>query len=616
MADTGATLPGLGSTEDRDGKLEWSNPQNIQAEADFTFIIFPEATYGDWLRASQFGFAIPSTANILGVKVEINRRGGVADYLYDSSLRLVDASGTNIGDDKASGSAWPTDPTTATYGSSTDLWGVTLTPAIVNDSDFGIRLSARNSDSGIRLVVVYWVKITVYYKSPTAITQPADPIHAPSATLQGKITEDADVDCEARFRHLTEIDSVNTGAKLPLTGATEDRDGNEAWISPQYIQTEENGSYCSVGLNDYSDWLRASNFNFSIPDTARILGIKVEINRDSDSAVIKDSSLRLVNNNGTNIGDDKSSASIWPISSETAIYGGTTDLWNATLTPAIVNSSNFGVRLSAFNTFLSGSVDAYVYWIKVTIYYVEWTLTDWQAFLRINDTFSEALTGLTPETEYEFQTQARYHLIGDDFEWGNDGDDITDSGGDITWSKTEAGTAKISTEQAYSGTRSAKLTYLILAYFTWAADTGYAIHCRIRKSGSVGIVLTHGNGSKRILVGYDVDEKLYYWDDEGQFDTGASIVVDTQTLLEIRNIDWTAGTYDIYQDNVLVKSSATMYTDAGYTNQIGFDASIGSGSVYIDDVVIANETESDWSDSEYFTTLAYTTWKTSFFKML
>jgi len=167
--NTGATLPGLGSTEDRDNKQSWANPTNIQAEAGYTMCPVDAGIYSDWLRASDFGFTIPSAAVIDGIKVEINRRISVADAINDSSLRLVDASGTNVGDDKASGSYWSTgEAETAAYGGDADTWGASPTPAMVNDSDFGIRLSAANTSASWCTAYVYWVKITVYYTEAVA----------------------------------------------------------------------------------------------------------------------------------------------------------------------------------------------------------------------------------------------------------------------------------------------------------------------------------------------------------------------------------------------------------------------------------------------------------------
>lgn len=47
----------------------------------------------------------------------------------------------------SSGSAWPTTDTYATYGDSTQLWGTTLTPTIVNDTPFGLGMSCQTTDA-------------------------------------------------------------------------------------------------------------------------------------------------------------------------------------------------------------------------------------------------------------------------------------------------------------------------------------------------------------------------------------------------------------------------------------------------------------------------------------
>jgi hypothetical protein len=61
----------------------------------------------------------------------------------------------------------------------------------------------------------------------------------------------------------------------------------------------------------------------------------------------------------------------------------------------------------------------------------------------------------------------------------------------------------------------------------------------------------------------DASQKVYYWDGGGNHDTGATITAASWLLLELRNLDFTAGTFDIVIDNVLVQSGAAMYAGAG-----------------------------------------------------
>jgi len=164
VADTGAILPGLGSTEERTDVTaanHWTGPRNIEAEANYAEKGAHKDRPSHWLRASDFGFSISSDATIDGIKAEIHRAHGADSEsdAADSALYLVNADGNNVGDNYASAVAWPyPDPETAVYGGSNDKWNASPTPSMINDSDFGIRLSM-NRERGH----VYWIKITVYY---------------------------------------------------------------------------------------------------------------------------------------------------------------------------------------------------------------------------------------------------------------------------------------------------------------------------------------------------------------------------------------------------------------------------------------------------------------------
>lgn len=83
----------------------------------------------------------------------------------DSTVKLF-YSGAAIGDNKASSSAWSTDSETVTYGGGTDLWGYALTPAIVNDTTFGIGLSAEVAASAE--ASIDFMTVTVFYRTPGA----------------------------------------------------------------------------------------------------------------------------------------------------------------------------------------------------------------------------------------------------------------------------------------------------------------------------------------------------------------------------------------------------------------------------------------------------------------
>jgi hypothetical protein len=96
----------------------------------------------------------------MGIVVEIERKASGASVAQDNRVRIV--KGGTIGTtDKASGSAWPTIDAYASYGADDDLWGETWTDSDINDSGFGVALSAIGLGNG--QASVDHIRITVYY---------------------------------------------------------------------------------------------------------------------------------------------------------------------------------------------------------------------------------------------------------------------------------------------------------------------------------------------------------------------------------------------------------------------------------------------------------------------
>lgn len=121
-------------------------------------------TFSHFLKATNFGFTVPSDATILGVTVEIERSCSVLTTITDFVLKLV-ASGTISGTDHADvATFWPTTDAYAAYGSVSDLWGVSLTPAIINASTFGVAIAAFSGSNANALID--HMRITVTYSLP------------------------------------------------------------------------------------------------------------------------------------------------------------------------------------------------------------------------------------------------------------------------------------------------------------------------------------------------------------------------------------------------------------------------------------------------------------------
>ena len=145
------------------GTIAWSAPTAVYASDDSyaTAGFTAPGSISHYLNATGFGFSIPTTSSILGIKVEVEKKmlsGGVTD----NAVRLI--KGGTIGTtDRSSAVSWPASDAYTTYGSGADLWGTTWTPAQINASDFGLAISAKDNGIGGTTGYIDHIRITVYY---------------------------------------------------------------------------------------------------------------------------------------------------------------------------------------------------------------------------------------------------------------------------------------------------------------------------------------------------------------------------------------------------------------------------------------------------------------------
>ena len=124
--------------------------------------------HSDIALFTSFGFAIPLTANITGIKVDVSQRvsspgGGIRD-----SLMMLSLNGNMLGADRSDTSYWLDTPTPNTYGDSVDTWGYSWSPAEINDSTFGLQYQVTN-DSYDQPASLDYLSMTVYYQTGTGI---------------------------------------------------------------------------------------------------------------------------------------------------------------------------------------------------------------------------------------------------------------------------------------------------------------------------------------------------------------------------------------------------------------------------------------------------------------
>lgn len=170
--------------------------------------------------------------------------------------------------------------------------------------------------------------------------------------------------------------SQSVGPNSPTAALNVSGSGGVSWNSPDNIKMGDSANSSSASsLNSIrtTDYLKATNFGFNIPQGATILGIKVEVERSrsgSGSGNIFDKEVKLVKADSSLSSLNKANTTSWPGSESYASYGSSSDLWNESWSPSAINDGNFGVVFSAKGS-SGGSRFANVNHIKVTITYVK-----------------------------------------------------------------------------------------------------------------------------------------------------------------------------------------------------------------------------------------------------
>lgn len=175
----------------------------------------------------------------------------------------------------------------------------------------------------------------------------------------------------------------------------------------------------------------------------------------------------------------------------------------------------------------------------------------------------------------------------EDFEWGANGNNVTDSGGTITWTNFQ-GNATISTAEAFGGTRAMDLEQSVLSPIVYmdqvASDTDYALRMRVYKENNSRFDLSHGDGTNRLQIYFQPDESLKYYDTSYE-DTGDMGSYGTWQLTELTDMDFTGGTFDWWWNDAQIADDVDMRVNASWPDQVMFQG-YTIDDVWIDDFII------------------------------
>lgn len=160
----------------------------------------------------------------------------------------------------------------------------------------------------------------------------------------------------------------NNGTVFPNTGYT--------WTNPQNAAASDN-SYATIAITSSSQttpYHKSAGFGFNVPTDAIINGIEVNLERaqttancfyDESASIMKDGVTPILSSNRA-VSNPKT---YWPTTDTYKTYGGPTDLWNQTWTPAEINNSGFGFGIYA-RKLCSGSMRyARIDNVSIKVYY-------------------------------------------------------------------------------------------------------------------------------------------------------------------------------------------------------------------------------------------------------
>lgn len=148
------------------GNISWANPTNVEASDSTDASITMAAAGGltETLLITNFGFAIPGSGTISGIQASIRKHAtSQAPFVTDNVVQLI-KGGAQQGTNNAASFDWTASYTTSNYGGSSNLWGLTLTPADVNAANFGVAVQVKGNAAfgGINFGIDY-VSITITY---------------------------------------------------------------------------------------------------------------------------------------------------------------------------------------------------------------------------------------------------------------------------------------------------------------------------------------------------------------------------------------------------------------------------------------------------------------------
>lgn len=158
------------------------------------------------------------------------------------------------------------------------------------------------------------------------------------------------------------------GPQRPIAMANDAAVGTIAWGNLGNA-ADLDGLFTTATLasGETSNYLKVTDYDFVIPASALITGIRVDITRNATVTSVSDTEIKLIKGGTIQSTNRGFTANLWEFGNTTVSYGGYGDLWGTTWNPSDISASNFGVALSALST--GSTSTANVDSIKILVWY-------------------------------------------------------------------------------------------------------------------------------------------------------------------------------------------------------------------------------------------------------
>lgn len=139
----------------------WTNPTNAEGPPDGSDAVasgIPVGQSSTYLSLTEYDVSFNPSGTVLGVTVSVTCTAGTLSQIITAHLVYL---GALIGTPIQMSPAVSGTPAVMTFGGTSDTWGASLTPTIVNDSSFGLWIKTTNTGSGATSFAVDAVQIAV-----------------------------------------------------------------------------------------------------------------------------------------------------------------------------------------------------------------------------------------------------------------------------------------------------------------------------------------------------------------------------------------------------------------------------------------------------------------------